>query len=118
MEVLKVTPESFEDEVVTSSVPVVLDFWGPQCIPCIQLDPFIAELSQEYEGRVKVAKVIAPESRKLCGQLKVMGLPTFLAFKDGLEINRLVGDEVTQESITKLVEGLADGAITPASVES
>ena len=109
-DVLRITTESFDEEVMSSPVPVVLDFWGPQCIPCIQLDPFVEKLSEEFDGRVKVAKVIAPENRRLCGKLKVMGLPTFLAFNEGVEVERITGD-VTQETLRDLVESLADAKV-------
>jgi thioredoxin 1 len=101
-----VTTETFGDEVEASSVPVLLDFWGPRCAPCIALDPFVEELRAELEGRVKVAKVIAPDNRKLCIDLQVGGLPTFLAFKGGQEVDRLTGD-VGKESLRELVERIA-----------
>lgn len=107
-EIPKVTHESFEDEVLNSRTPVVIDFWGPRCVPCIQLDPLIEELSEEFQGRVKIAKVIAPEARKLCIELKVMSLPTFLAFRDGEETHRITG-EVSQHAIRDLAETLASG---------
>jgi thioredoxin 1 len=98
----KVTRDSFETEVLGSDVPVVLDFWGPRCIPCIRLEPSVMELNDALEGAVKFYKVVAPENRMLCVQLQVMGLPTFLAFKDGQEAGRLTGDDISIEDIEKL----------------
>ncbi len=97
--------ETFEANVLRSDVPVVLDFWGPRCVPCIRLEPFVEELSAEFAERVKIHKVIAPENRRLCIELKVMALPTILAFAGGEEVGRLAGEaEVTRESIRALVE--------------
>lgn len=104
-ELLRITSDSFEEEVIKSPTPVVLDFWGPRCVPCIQLDPFVEDLSKEFAGRVKIAKVIAPEARKLCIDLKVMSLPTFLAFREGEEVQRITG-EVSHEAIREMAETL------------
>lgn len=105
-ELQHVTPDSFDDEVVRAETPVLLDFWGPRCGPCIQLDPFMADLSKELEGRVRVMKVVAPEARKLCIDLKVGGLPTIVAFAGGEEVGRLTG-EISREEIRTLAAGLA-----------
>jgi thioredoxin 1 len=102
----KVTRDSFEADVVGSDLPVVLDFWGPRCVPCIRLEPSVIELSETLEGQVRFYKVVAPENRMLCVQLQVMGLPTFLAFKDGQEVGRLTGDDVSMEDIEKLARSL------------
>lgn len=102
----KVTTENFDEEVLASETPVVLDFWGPQCVPCIQLDPHMEELNEEFAGRVKLAKVIAPENRPLSIRLKVMGLPAFLAFKDGEEVARISGD-LDLRQVRELIESLA-----------
>ena len=82
-EVVQLTNDTFKEIVLRSDHPVVIDFWGPQCVPCKQLDPFLDALSVELSGVVKFTKVVAPENRKLCVDLRIMGLPSFLAFKDG-----------------------------------
>jgi thioredoxin 1 len=106
-EVIQLTVENFDEVVQQSDIPVVIDFWGPQCIPCKQLDPFMDALSEELSGVVKFTKVVAPENRKLCIDLRVMGLPSFLAFKAGEEIDR-IGVNATPESIRTLVDQLID----------
>lgn len=101
----KVTRDSFDVDVLQSEVPVVVDFWGPRCVPCIRLEPSVVALSEEMAGTVKFMKVIAPENRMLCVQLRVMSLPTFLAFKNGEEIGRLTGD-VPFEEVEKFARAL------------
>lgn len=104
---IEVNTDNFEQEVVRSSEPVLVDFWGPQCGPCLALMPQVQVLSEKYQGQVKMAKVEAPKSRRLCLNLKVMGLPTFLFFKDGKEIGRLTGNITIQsieDSLKKILE--------------
>ncbi|MPZ70107.1 MAG: thioredoxin [Actinobacteria bacterium] len=102
----KVTRDTFEEEVLGSDVPVVLDFWGPRCVPCIRLEPSVMELNDSMQGAVKFYKVIAPENRMLCVDLRVMGLPTFLAFRDGQEVGRLTGDDISMKDIETLAGSL------------
>ncbi len=104
-ELLRITSENFERDVLQSETPVIIDFWGPQCIPCRRLDPFVEALDQEFGGRVKFARVVAPENRQLCVQLHVMGLPTFLAFSGAQEVGRLVHD-ANPDTIRSLAEQL------------
>jgi thioredoxin 1 len=91
--------DNFEAEVVKSDLPVIVDFWGPQCAPCLALMPEVEKLAEEYEGRVKMGKLNAAENRRLCIELKVMGLPTFLFYKGGECKERLTGGEVNMEAI-------------------
>jgi thioredoxin 1 len=110
---MQVSADTFDAEVIQSPIPVVLDFWGPRCIPCIQIEPFVEDLRDQFAGRLKIAKVIAPQTRKLCISLKVMGLPTFLAFQNGGEVARLTGD-VSRESLQQMIETL----VIPAKEET
>lgn len=102
----EVTTENFEQEVVKSAQPVLVDFWGPQCGPCLALMPQVEALSEKLEKRVKIAKVEAPKSRRLCLNLKVIGLPTFLLFKEGKEVDRLTGNvtiRVIEDALKKVL---------------
>ena len=104
---IEVNTDNFEQEVVRSPEPVLVDFWGPQCGPCLALMPQVQALSEKYQGRVKMAKVEAPKSRRLCLNLKVMGLPTFLFYQNGREVSRLTGTITIQsieESLKKILE--------------
>ena len=105
--VIKLTEDNFKQEVLNSELPVIIDVWGPRCIPCIRLDPLVEEISEQYAGSVKIAKIIAPESRKLCAQLKVMGLPTFLIYRDGAEVERRTGDDLGEADVKEMVSSAA-----------
>jgi thioredoxin len=101
----EVTKESFEDVVIQSKNPIVIDFWGPQCGPCLALTPKVEQLEEEYKNRIKITKVEAPKNRRLCLSLKVTSLPTFLFYKDGEEMARLAGN-VSIEGIRRAIEGM------------
>ena len=101
-----VNKENFEEEVVKSGIPAVVDMWGPQCGPCLALMPQVEELAASYEGRVKFCKLNVAENRRLCATLRVMGVPTFLFYKGGEQSSRISGDEVTLEAIRENTEHL------------
>ncbi len=100
---IEINGDSFEREVLHSSMPVLVDFWGPQCGPCLALMPKVEALMERYGEKVRITKIEAPKNRRLCLTLKVMSLPTFLFFKDGKEVDRLSGD-VTIQSIEECLK--------------
>jgi thioredoxin 1 len=101
-----VSRDSFEAEVLSASRerPVLVDFWGPRCGPCMKMMPWVEDLAQRSSDRLKVVKLNSDENRRLCVDLRIMGLPTFVLFRDGLEVQRLSGDDCTPAAIAKLVE--------------
>ena len=98
----EVTKDDFDQEVVAFRQPVLVDFWGPSCGPCLALMPDVEEMASSYSGVLKVVKVDASQNRRLCLNLRVMNLPTYLIFKEGKEVDRLVG-EVTREKLKGFV---------------
>jgi thioredoxin 1 len=104
--VIEISSENFENEVINSELAVVVDFWGPQCGPCLALMPQIEELAQKYEGQAKIVKVDSSKNRRFCITLRVMSLPTFLFFKDGKEVERLTGDDLSLNSIESTLNKL------------
>ncbi len=100
---LAVGKDNFQSEVLESDKPVLVDVWGPTCDPCIALTPAVEEFSQKHEDKVKVVKLNSAENRRLCIDMRVIGLPAFLLFKDGKEVGRLGGKDVSIETIENLV---------------
>lgn len=86
-----VTKENFEQAVLQSKAPVVVDFWAVWCGPCKMTEPIIDELAGEYKGKVVVGKVNVDEQPELSGQFGVMSIPTVLIFKDGKPVETLIG---------------------------
>ena len=91
MATVKVTDGTFEAEVVNSDVPVVVDFWAEWCGPCKQIGPALEELSEEYAGKVKIAKINVDENPGSPGQLGVRGIPALFLFKDGQVVSNKTG---------------------------
>lgn len=80
---ITITKDNFEQEVLQSELPVLVDFWAVWCGPCQMLAPTIAELAEEYEGKVKVGKVNVDEQPELAMKYGIMSIPTLILFKGG-----------------------------------
>ena len=87
---------------------VLVDFWGPQCVPCLSLMPQVKKIEKKYDSKLKIAKIDASKNRRLCLNLRVSGLPTFLIFKDGQEVKRLSGGTLTIGEIETAVKNSLD----------
>lgn len=88
---LEINKDNFEEEVVNSDTPVIVDFWAEWCPPCKMLGPVFEELSKEYEGKLKFAKVNVDGNQDLAGRFEVRGIPTLILFKEGKEVDRVSG---------------------------
>ena len=90
MAVAVISKSNFEEEVLKSDKPVLLDFWAEWCGPCRMLSPFVDEFAEEHP-EIKVGKVNVDEENELAREFRVMSIPTLLAFKDGKVVNQSVG---------------------------
>jgi len=88
---IDINDTNFEQEVLNSEVPVVVDFWAPWCGPCRKLGPILDEISSEFDGKVKFVKVNTDENLKTAKDYSISGLPSLLVFKNGKALERLVG---------------------------
>lgn len=89
--VLTIKGENFEELVLKSSVPVLVDFWANWCGPCRAIGPTIDELADEYDGRFKIGKVNVDEENTLVNNFNIMSIPTMIAFKDGNQLEKVIG---------------------------
>lgn len=85
------TDQNFEQEVLKSEKPVLVDFWAAWCGPCQMIGPIIEELAEEAKDRYKVGKLNVDENRETASKYGVMSIPTLIIFKDGKEAKQLVG---------------------------
>jgi thioredoxin 1 len=100
---IEVTDGNFEQEVLKSDIPVLVDFWAPWCGPCRAMAPVIDELASEYDGKVKVAKMNVDESRDTPGKYGIRAIPTLIVFKGG-EVAEQATGAVSKSAVKELVE--------------
>lgn len=91
MEILTLTKDNFEQEVLNSTEPVLVDFWASWCGPCRMFSPIVDEFAQENEGKVKVGKVNVDDEQELAARYQVMSIPTAILFRGGKVEATLVG---------------------------
>lgn len=89
--IVVVTDENFQEEVLESELPVLVDFWAPWCGPCRMVAPVVEEIAEEYVGRLKVAKLNTDENMKTAFEYGIMSIPTLGIFRDGQMIDSIIG---------------------------
>ncbi len=99
-EPVKIKNGSFEEEVLNSEKPVIVDFWADWCGPCKMIAPLLEEIAEEYEDQVKVCKVNVDQEQELASRFEVMSIPTLLYFEDGEQEAKVIGYQ-PKESLLK-----------------
>jgi thioredoxin 1 len=104
------TDAAFDDEVLKSSQPVLVDFWAEWCGPCRQMGPTIDQIATEYAGRVKVGKVDVDANIQTAGRYQIRGIPTLLVFKGGKVVEQKVG-AVGKSDVKKMLDAHVEAVV-------
>ena len=99
---INVNDSNFEQEVLKSDIPVLVDFWADWCGPCKMIAPVIEEIAGEYEGKLKVCKVNVDEAPQAASNYGVMSIPTLIIFKGGEEKDKVTGAIPKADIISKI----------------
>lgn len=102
---LTVTDDSFEQDVLNSDQPVLVDFWATWCGPCRAIAPTIEQLAEEFEGKARIAKVDTDHNPKTAMNYNVRSIPSLIFFKDGMPVDQLIG-VVPKNVLTDKLEAL------------
>jgi thioredoxin 1 len=97
------TEQNFEDQVLKSGKPVLVDFWAPWCAPCRMMGPTVEAVAKEYADRAIVGKINVDDNQNIAGRYNIRGIPTLLLFKGGQVQEQVVG-ATSKDAITKMLE--------------
>ncbi len=101
-DLLEVTDENFDAEIVNSDIPAVVDFWAEWCGPCRMVGPVVKELADDYKGKIKVAKMDVDQNRQTPARFGIRNIPTLILFKGGEVAQTIVGAQPKKAIIDKI----------------
>ncbi len=107
MSEMTLTDQTWDNEVLNSDLPVIVDFWAEWCAPCSMIAPVVEQMSEEYEGKIKVGKLNVDENQVTAGKYQIMAIPTLLFFNGGKLVDRVAGvvpKKILVEKIEKILE--------------
>ncbi len=101
--IVEFTDQNFDEQVLKSGKPVLVDFWAPWCAPCRMLAPTVEDVAGQYTGRAVVGKVNVDENQAIASRYNIRGIPTLLLFRDGQVQEQVVG-ATSKDVITKMID--------------
>ena len=104
--VINASDQNFENEVIKSTIPVLVDLWAPWCGPCRMVEPVVDKLAEKYDGKMKFCRLNVDENPQTAAKYRVMSIPTLMFFKDGQAVDTVIGavpERVLQPKIDALL---------------
>jgi len=102
-----ITTDNFKEEVLESTVPVLADFWAQWCAPCRMVGPILAQMADEYDGKLKIAKINVDEAGELAAEYNIVSIPSILLFDKGKVVKQQVG-AVPRQTLEQMVAEYID----------
>jgi thioredoxin 1 len=105
-DILQVSDDNFEEEIIKADLPALVDFWAEWCGPCRMVGPIVEELAKEYEGKIKVAKMDVDKNRQTPAKFGIRNIPTLIFFKNGEVAQTIIGAQPKgnlEEELKKLI---------------
>jgi len=99
------TTANFQSEVLSSSLPVLVDFWATWCAPCRMIAPVVSEIANDYAGKLRVARLNVDENQEIAARYGIMSIPTLALFKGGVVVDQVIG-AVPKKTITAKIDAL------------
>jgi len=100
---IEINDSTFKTEVLDSSVPVLVDFWAPWCMPCTMTAPILEDFAKDYKGKIKVAKINVDNNQNIASGYNITGIPSLLFFKNGEVVDKIIG-LVPKKQIQKVAD--------------
>ena len=108
---IEITDATFEQEVLSSDVPVPVDFWARSCGPCKAIVPILEQIADEHNGELRIAKLDVDENRETARQYGVRNIPTLVVFKNGEQVERLIGAVPKEALLARVRQHMTTAAI-------
>jgi len=102
---MDVNDKNFEEEVLKSEIPVLIEFWASWCVPCKAMDYILNELGEEFNGKIKICKLNVDRNRKIPKKYELTGIPTFMCFKDAKVMDSKVG-ALSKKDLIIIIENI------------
>jgi len=104
---IEVTDKNYEQEILKSEVPVLIEFWASWCVPCKMMDYLLNELEEEYYGKIKIAKLNIDRNKIIPLKFNLTGVPTFMTFKEGNIIESTIG-ALSKKDLIKMIKNVLE----------
>ena len=105
----EINKDNYHKIVGENPIPTVVDFWGPKCVRCIELMPTMEEIAEQHKDKMRLLKVDTTGNRRLCMGLRLLSIPAFLFYRDGKEVGRISGNDLSEDDLRNAVDKLLAG---------